>query len=95
VPPAEAATTHLVDERPYRIGIFGGLIGVIFSIFELAIFVVLAPVRIISLVFGRGMLYVIKIPLQLLGALMRVFGYLLIIGLLVGLAAVLFAALLG
>ncbi len=95
VPPREASTTRLVDDRPYGHGIFGGLIRVIFSIFELAIFVVLAPVRIISVVFGRGMLYVIRVPLRLLGALMRVFGYLLIIGLLVGLAAVLFTGLLG
>ena len=66
-----------------------------FTIFELAIFVVLAPVRIVSIVFGHGLLYLLKIPLRLLGVLMRVFGYLLIIGLLVGLAAVLFAAVLG
>jgi serine/threonine protein kinase len=93
---SQETTAALHPEEPApRLGVIGGLIRVIFSIFELAIFVVLAPVRILSVVFGQGLLYVLKIPLRLLGALMRIFGYLLIIGLLVGLAAVLFTALLG
>ena len=93
-PAAQPALHDVAGEEDYsRVGLIGGLIRVVFRIFELAILVLLGPVRIISLVFGQGLLFLLRFPLRLLGALIRVFGYLLILGLLVGLAFVLVAGL--
>ena len=71
-------------ERP-RLGLIGGIIHLLFRVFELAILVVLTPVRLISVTFGHGLLFLLKFPLRLLGVLFKVCGYLLIIGLLVAL----------
>lgn len=78
-----------------RIGVIGGLVRVVFRIFEFAILLLLTPVRIISLIFGRGLVFVLKLPLRILGVLIRVFGYLVIIGLLVGLATLFLSLIVG
>ena len=86
------ADTEVPERR--RLGFLGGLIHLLFRVFELAILVVLAPVRLISVTFGHGLLFLLKIPFRLLGVLFKVAGYLLIIGLLAALAFVFVNALL-
>ena len=56
-------------------GLLGGLVHLIFKVFELVIFFMLLPVRAISAVSGRGLGYVLKLPFRLLGLTAQLAGY--------------------
>ena len=71
-------------------GAIGGLVGLVFQLLEVCILVVLIPIRFISVVVGRGLVYLVEIPFRVLGVGVTLLGYLVIIGLLVGLASAVF-----
>lgn len=58
-------------------GLVGGLVHLVFRVFELAIFVILVPVRAVSLGLGQGLFFLLQLPFRLLGMTMRLVGYLL------------------
>jgi hypothetical protein len=94
--PANSAETerpaaHAAPYQAGRVGVIGGLVRAVFRVFEVLIFVLLLPVRVVSLTLGQGLMFVLKLPIRVLAVLIRVFGYLLIIALLVGLATVFLA----
>ena len=59
-------------------GLLGGLVHLIFRVFELVILVMLLPVRLISTVSGRGVVYVLTLPFRILGFTAQVAGFALI-----------------
>jgi serine/threonine protein kinase len=79
-------------------GMIGGLVHLVFRLFELVIFLVLVPVRALSIGLGHGVLTLLQLPFRLLGMTMRLVGYVVMAAtLMVLLAAVvyLFAMFLG
>ncbi len=54
-----------------------------FSLVSLVLFVVLLPVRAISAVAGRGIVWLVKLPFTILGLLLRLIGLLLVMALVV------------
>jgi hypothetical protein len=59
-------------------GLLGGLVHLIFRLFELVILVMLLPVRLISTVSGRGVVYVLTLPFRILGFTAQIAGFALI-----------------
>lgn len=92
--PPEAARTRPLQARPAPapLGVLGGVVRGVLKVFELLILVVIGPIRLISVALGQGLVFLLRLPFQILGVLLRVLGYLLIIGLLVGLAVVFLTA---
>ncbi|GAB4143067.1 MAG: hypothetical protein Fur0037_10600 [Planctomycetota bacterium] len=68
--------------RPLRLLVRG-----IFAIVELSVFFVLLPVRIAGQVFGGGLLWLLQLPLRILGTAARLAGYLIVAGLVMGAVA--------
>ncbi|MHC4813168.1 MAG: serine/threonine-protein kinase [Planctomycetota bacterium] len=76
---AAAATAVAYAPPPPPSGLIGGLIHLIFRVFEMMILVILAPVRIISLAFGHGLMAVFQFPVRVLGITFSVAGYLFVL----------------
>jgi hypothetical protein len=66
------------------------LVRVIFSMFELCIFLVLLPVRAVSAFVGRGIVWLFRLPFRILGLLARLIGLLVVFGLILLAAVTLF-----
>jgi serine/threonine protein kinase len=64
------------------------VVRLLFSVIETSIFVMLLPVRLISTVSGRGVIFVLKLPFRILGAAWRLVAYLAVAGLLLALLMV-------
>ena len=60
-------------------GIVARLVRVIFSLIELTVRVVMLPVRLLGAFFGRGLIWLLRLPFRLLGVLARLIGVLLVI----------------
>lgn len=82
--PTTAAENRDPRESPYglpwqepdrRRGILGWGVHLVFRLFELVIAAVLLPIRLISSVAGRGVLWTLAVPFRLLGFTARVAGY--------------------
>jgi serine/threonine protein kinase len=56
-------------------GLIGGFVHLVFRLFELVIFLVLVPVRAISVGLGQGVLALLQLPFRMLGLTMRLAGY--------------------
>ena len=69
------------QDRPR--GLLAFLVRGVFAVFELAIWAVLVPVRAVSVVFGRGILWALKLPFRILGLTAQLIGLLLVFALLV------------
>ena len=63
-------------ERPR--GPIALLVRALFTAIEAAIFVVLLPVRLLSLIAGRGVVFVLQLPFRILGAASRLLAYLVV-----------------
>ncbi|MBK8096678.1 MAG: serine/threonine protein kinase [Planctomycetes bacterium] len=63
-------------------GVLAFLVRQVFRVLELAIFVVLLPVRAVSAVSGRGAVWLLKLPFRMLGAATRLVGYVVVAALL-------------
>ena len=57
-------------------GLLAFVVRQVFRLFEAAIFLALLPVRLISLLSGRGALWLLQLPFKILGAATRLAGYL-------------------
>ncbi|MBL9076473.1 MAG: serine/threonine protein kinase [Planctomycetes bacterium] len=73
-----------------RGGAVAHLVQIVFGLFEAAIFVVLLPVRAASAFAGRGVVWLFQLPFRILGALARLIGLLVVLGLAVLACVVLF-----
>jgi len=62
------------QEQPAR-GVIAFFVRQVFRVFELAIMVVLLPVRAISAVSGRGALWLLQLPFKILGLAAQLVGY--------------------
>ena len=60
------------------VGFLGGVVHAIFRLFEFTVFLALLPVRAISVVLGRGVTALVKLPFQILGLSLQLFGYLVV-----------------
>lgn len=67
--PAQAGPTR---------GLIGGVVHVVFRALELAVFVVLAPIRGLAIVLGKAMVFLLRLPFQILGVGLRFAGYLVV-----------------
>jgi hypothetical protein len=56
-------------------GVIAAFVHMVFRVFEIAIFALLVPVRVISLVFGQGLVAVVRLPFQVLGLTFKLTGY--------------------
>ncbi len=65
-------------EAPGPRGLVGGVVHVVFQLFEGAILAVLLPARVLSVAIGRGLGFVLSIPGKVLSALFAVVGYLVV-----------------
>lgn len=88
---AAAATAVAYAAPPRPSGLIGGLVHMIFRVFELIMLVMLAPVRIVSLAFGHGLMAVFQFPARLLGVAFSVAGYLFVLLLFVAMAVAFFS----
>jgi serine/threonine protein kinase len=61
-------------EQPAR-GVIAFFVRQVFRVFELAIMIVLLPVRAISAVSGRGALWLLQLPFKILGVAAQLVGY--------------------
>jgi serine/threonine protein kinase len=59
-------------------GVLGALVHGVFRLFELVIYVALVPVRLVSVVFGRGLGALLRLPFQILGLSFKLAGYLIV-----------------
>jgi serine/threonine protein kinase len=64
-------------------GPIGALVHGFFGLISLVLFVVLLPVRAVSTVAGRGIVWLVKLPFTILGLLLRLIGLLLVMALVV------------
>ena len=64
-------------------GPIGALVHGFFGLVSLVLFVVLLPVRAVSAVAGRGIVWLVKLPFTILGLLLRLIGLLLVMALVV------------
>lgn len=71
--PAPAVPAAEIDA-----GALGGLVHGVFRLFELGIYLLLLPIRLASVVFGRGLGALLRLPFRILGASFRLVGYLLV-----------------
>jgi hypothetical protein len=58
----------------------GRAVQVLFRVFELAVALVLLPMRGLSILCGRGLLFLLELPFRLLRITLRTAGYLLLAG---------------
>ena len=87
-PPLPSAPREVAAESPYGmpwqgsdpapVGFLGGVVHAIFRLFEFTVFLALLPVRAISVVLGRGVTALVKLPFQILGLSLQLFGYLVV-----------------
>lgn len=87
---SSAGSAPAFDGEAPPLGLVGGVIHLLFRGFELVILAVLGPVRLVSLLFGRGLLFVLQVPLKILGVAFHTLGYLIVVALLVLLAMAIF-----
>ena len=64
--------------RGHDQGVVAFLVRAIFAVLEASIFVVFLPVRAVSTVAGRGIIWLLRLPLQILGLAARLIGLLLV-----------------
>ncbi len=82
--PERAPATESPHGMPWQaestapVGFLGAIVHLVFRLFELAVFVVLLPVRAVSVVFGRGLTALIKLPFQIMALSLQLFGYLVV-----------------
>lgn len=86
--PPPSAPREVAAESPYGmpwqgsdsapVGFLGGVVHAIFRLFEFTVFLALLPVRAISVVLGRGVTALVKLPFQILGLSLQLFGYLVV-----------------
>ena len=81
--PAESPYGMPWRPAPTPRGPIGALVHGFFSLVSLVLFVVLLPVRAISAVAGRGIVWLVKLPFTILGLLLRLIGLLLVMALVV------------
>jgi serine/threonine protein kinase len=60
---------------PHGGGLLGGLVAGMFRLFEVAIFMVLLPVRTVSTVAGRGLVWLLQLPLRILALAAQLAGW--------------------
>jgi serine/threonine-protein kinase len=65
------------DEQP-RGGVLATAVHAVFRLFEFAIFLALVPVRLLGVVFGRGLPALLALPFQILGLSFKLVGYLVV-----------------
>jgi len=68
-------------QPPRDQGAVAFVVRMIFSLFELSIWAVLVPVRAISSIAGRGVMWIVQLPFRILGLLARLIGLLVVAGL--------------
>ncbi len=66
------------DDQALRGGVLATAVHAVFRLFEFAIFLALVPVRIIGVVFGRGLPALLALPFQILGLSFKLVGYLVV-----------------
>jgi serine/threonine protein kinase len=81
--PAESPYGMPWRPAPTPRGPIGALVHGFFSLVSLVLFVVLLPVRAISTVAGRGIVWLVKLPFTILGLMLRLIGLLLVMALVV------------
>ncbi len=59
-------------------GIVGGMVHMVFRLFELVIFLVLIPVRLLSTSAGQILKFVLQLPFRILGVTVKLAGYLMV-----------------
>ncbi len=87
-PPLQSAPREATAESPYGmpwqgsdsapVGFLGGIVHAIFRLFEFTVFLALLPVRALSVVLGRGVTALVRLPFQILGLSLQLFGYLVV-----------------
>ncbi len=92
---AAAATTTAYAVPPRPSGMVGGLVHMIFRVFELVMLVLLAPVRIVSLAFGHGLRAVFQFPARLLALAFSMAGYLIVLLICIAMAWLFFSMFVG
>jgi hypothetical protein len=78
-----AGATAAQQEGARTRGVMGVLMRGLFTLIEVAIWAILLPVRGISAFAGRGVLWLMKLPLRIVGLLARLIGLLLVLALVV------------
>ena len=64
-------------------GIIGGTVHLVFRVFELVIMLVLVPVRLVSMGFGQGLVFLLQLPFRILAGLFHLAGYILMMAVIV------------
>jgi serine/threonine protein kinase len=59
-------------------GLIGGIVHLVFQVFQAAILAVLVPARLLSIALGRGLGFLIRLPGKALSALLAIAGYLVV-----------------
>jgi serine/threonine protein kinase len=80
--PADSPYGMPWQKEPAR-GLLAFLVRALFSVFELAIWLLMLPVRAVSVFAGRGIVWLLKLPLRILGLAAQLIGLLLVFALLV------------
>jgi serine/threonine-protein kinase len=81
-PPAREEARHSPYGMPWKPaagegGILGAVVHGVFRAVELAIVVVLAPVRLLSMSLGQGLVFLLQLPFRILALALQLAGYLL------------------
>ena len=66
------------EDRATARGPIGSVVHLVFRALELAVFVVLVPVRALATLLGRAMVFLLRLPFQILGVGLRLAGYLVV-----------------
>lgn len=93
LPQTATAVAYAPPPRPS--GPVGGLVHMIFRVFELIMLVLLAPVRIVSLAFGHGLMALFQFPARLLGITFSLAGYLFLLLVFIAVAVLFFSVVAG
>ena len=79
-PPAAAAGPAVWPQSKVALGRgpIGAVVHLVFRALELAVFVVLVPIRGLAIVLGKAMVFLLRLPFQILGVGLKLAGYLVV-----------------